>query len=116
MPQPVRLAFLGCGFITRVHSGHLRALGGMVVPSYASRDRGKADAYCRQYGGVASYGDYLAAIDDPAVDAVAIAVPPRLHLDLALRALQARKHVLVEKPAFLSVADYRAVLDARNEA
>src|SRR5215217_9358060 len=80
MPQPVRLAFLGCGFITRVHSGHLRALGGMVVPSYASRDRGKADAYCRQYSGVASYGDYLAAIDDPAVDAVAIAVPPRLHL------------------------------------
>ena len=116
MPQPVRLAFLGCGYITRVHSGHLRALGGIVVPSYASRDGRKAAAYCRQYGGAASYGDYLSAIDDPAVDAVVIAVPPRLHLDLALRALQAGKHVLVEKPAFLRLADYRAVLDARNTA
>ena len=44
MPQPVRLAFLGCGFITRVHSGHLRALGGEIVPSYASRDTDKAAA------------------------------------------------------------------------
>ena len=31
MPEPVRVAFLGCGFITRVHSGHLRALGGEIV-------------------------------------------------------------------------------------
>jgi predicted dehydrogenase len=116
MPQPVRLAFLGCGFITRVHSGHLRALGAAVVPSYASRDRNKAAAYCRQYGGAASYGDYLSAIDDPAIDAVVIAVPPGLHLDLAMHALQAGKHVVVEKPAFLRLADYHAVLDARNVA
>jgi len=116
MPQPVRLAFLGCGFITRVHSGHLRALRGTVVPSYASRDRTRAAEYCRRYGGAASYGDYHAAIDDPAVDAVVIAVPPRLHLDLTLRALQAGKHVLVEKPAFLSLADYRAALGARHTA
>ena len=116
MPQPVRLAFLGCGYITRVHSGHLRALGGEIVPSYASRDKGKAAAYCRDFGGAASYSDYLAAIEDPAIDAVVIAVPPRFHLDLALRALQAGKHVLVEKPAFLRMADYRTVLEARNTA
>ena len=116
MPQPVRLAFLGCGYITRVHSGHLRALGGEIVPSYASRDQSKAAAYCRDFAGAASYGDYLAAIEDPAIDAVVIAVPPRFHLELALRALQAGKHVLVEKPAFLRMADYRAVLEARNAA
>ncbi len=116
MPQPVRLAFLGCGFITRVHSGHLRALGGEIVPSYASRDRDKAAAYCREFGGAASYGDYLAAIADPAIDAVVIAVPPKFHLDLTLRALHAGKHVLVEKPAFFSLADYRAALAARDAA
>jgi predicted dehydrogenase len=113
MPQPVRLAFLGCGFITRVHSGHLRALGGEILPSYASRDSGRAAAYCREFSGAASYGDYLAAIADPAIDAVVVAVPPRFHLDLTLRALAAGKHVLVEKPAFLSLADYRAALAAR---
>ena len=111
---PLRLAFLGCGFITRVHSRHLRALGGDVVWSYASRDTGKAAAFCGRYGGVASYGDYETAIADPRVDAVVIAVPPRFHLDLALRALDAGKHVLVEKPAFPRMTDYRTVLEARN--
>jgi len=116
MLEPLRVAFLGCGFITRVHSGHLRALGGDVVPSYASRDRERASDYCRRYRGAASYGDYLEAIADPAVDAVVIAVPPRFHLDLALHALRAGKHVLVEKPAFLRMADYQAVREARDEA
>jgi predicted dehydrogenase len=116
MPQPVRLAFLGCGFITRVHSGHLRALGREIVASYASRDRSTAEAYCREFRGAGSYGDYLAAIADPAIDAVVVAVPPRFHLDLTLRALEAGKHVLVEKPAFLTLADYRTALAARDAA
>ena len=63
-----------------------------------------------------SYGDYDAAIDDPAIDAVVIAVPPRFHLDLTLRALAAGKHVLVEKPAFLTMADYETVRTARDRA
>ena len=113
---PLRLAFLGCGFITRVHSRHLRALRADVVPSYASRERARAEDYRRRFGGSGSYGDYEAAIDDPAIDAVVIAVPPRLHLHLALRALAAGKHVLVEKPAFLTMADYDTVRVARERA
>jgi predicted dehydrogenase len=116
MPEPLRIAFLGCGFITGVHSRHLRSLSGDVACSYASRDTSKAAAYCRQFNGVASYPDYLGAIADPRVDAVVVAVPPRFHLDLALRALEAGKHVLVEKPAFLRMEDYRTVLDARDRA
>ena len=116
MPEPLRLAFLGCGFITRVHSRHLRSLAGDVVCSYASRDRGKAEAFCREYRGAASYAGYTAAIEDPRVDAVVVAVPPRFHLDLTLQALEAGKHVLVEKPAYLRMADYRSSLEARNRA
>ena len=113
---PLRLAFLGCGFITRVHSRHLRALRAEVVPSYASRDRAKADDYCRRFNGSTSYGDYEAAIDDPATDGVVIAVPPRFHLHLTLRALSAGKHVLVEKPGFLTMADYETVRAARDRS
>jgi predicted dehydrogenase len=116
MPEPVRLAFLGCGFITRVHSRHLKALRSDVVCSYASRDRARADDFCRQFAGAGSYGDYVAAIEDPRIDAVVVAVPPRFHRDLALRALEAGKHVLVEKPAFPCMADYEAVLLARDRA
>jgi UDP-N-acetylglucosamine 3-dehydrogenase len=114
--SPLRLAFLGCGFITRVHSRHLRSLGRDVVPHYASRDGSRAEDYCRRYGGGGSYADYTAAIDDPQVDAVVIAVPPRFHLDLSLRALAAGKHVLVEKPAYLRTEDYLAVVEARDRA
>ena len=116
MPEPLRIAFLGCGFITGVHSRHLRALQGLVVPSYASRDRAKAEAFCGTYGGAAAYTDYAAAIQDPRIDAVVIAVPPRFHLDLTLQALEAGKHVLVEKPAFMRMEDYRTVVQARNRA
>ena len=114
--SPLRLAFLGCGFITRVHSRHLRSLRLDVVPHYASRDRAKADEYCKRYRGGGSYAEYTAAIDDPRIDAVVIAVPPRYHLELTLQALAAGKHVLVEKPAYLTMADYQTALEARDRA
>ena len=68
------------------------------------------------YGGAESYGSYAAAIDDPRVDAVVVAVPPRFHLELTLQALAAGKHVLVEKPAFPRMEDYETVVAARNRA
>ena len=66
---PVRLAFLGCGFITGVHSRHLRRLREVVTWSYASRDGERAEACRRRYRGACSYDGYAAAIDDPRVEA-----------------------------------------------
>ena len=86
------------------------------MASYASRDRSRAEAFCRAHGGADSYGDYASAIRDPRVDAVVVAVPPRFHLELTLEALAAGKHVLVEKPAFLTMEEYRTVLQARDRA
>ena len=116
MPEPLHLAFLGCGFITAVHSRHLARLRSEIVCSYASREDARAADYCRRYGGIGKYSDYIAAIEDPRIDAVVIAVPPRFHVDLALRALAAGKHVLVEKPAFPSSDDFAAVAEARDRA
>ncbi len=116
MSSPLTLAFLGCGFITRVHSGQLRALGGAIRPRYASRVLTKAEAYRREFGGDRAYGSYGDALADPAVDAVVVAVPPVFHRELALAALAAGKHVLVEKPAFPTLADFEAVREARDRA
>jgi predicted dehydrogenase len=116
VPSPLRIAFLGCGFITRVHSRHLRALRGDIVASYASRDGARSAAFCREFGGVTPFADYAAAINAPDIDAVVIAVPPRFHLDLTLQALAAGKHVLVEKPAYLTIDDYERVREARDLA
>ena len=114
--RPLHIAFLGCGFITGVHSRHLKVLRDDIVRSYASRDGVKAESYCRRYFGAGSYSSYTAAIEDRGVDAVVIAVPPSLHLELTLQALSAGKHVLVEKPAYLRMEDYRRVQLARDKA
>ena len=99
-----------------MHSRQLKSLRSEITCSYASRDRAKADAFCRDHGGAGSYADYSAAIEDPKIDAVVIAVPPRYHLTLTLAALASRKHVLVEKPAYLRIDDYETVMAARDRA
>jgi predicted dehydrogenase len=116
LAAPLQIAFLGCGFITRVHSRNLKALEGDVVCGYASREASRSEDMCRSFNGACSYADYTSAIQDARTDAVVIAVPPRFHLDLALQALAAGKHVLVEKPAFLTLADYETVREARDRA
>jgi len=116
MPSPLRIAFLGCGFITRVHSRNLRRFQSEIVCGYASRDKEKAAAFCGEFRGSGSYSDYADAINDPNIDAVVIAVPPSFHLNLTLQALGAGKHVLVEKPAYLTMADYEVVREARDRA
>ena len=116
MSDPLHVAFLGCGFITRVHSQHLKGRCRTIVPSYASRDRGKAEEFRRQFGGRTAFGSYDEALADRGVDAVVIAVPPRFHLDLTQRALAGGKHVLVEKPAFLRAEDYTSIIAQRDQA
>jgi len=114
--SPIHVAFLGCGFITGVHSRHLKRLSDLVRCSYASRDAAKAEAWRGRFFGVRSYGSYQAALEDPSVDAVVVAVPPRFHLEWTLAALAAGKHVLVEKPAFPTLSDYEQVRAARDAA
>jgi UDP-N-acetylglucosamine 3-dehydrogenase len=103
------VAFLGCGFITAVHSRHLSRMRDRFVCSYASRDPARAAEYRRRFRGHQAFGDYASAIHDPSVDAVVVAVPPRFHLELTLQALHAGKHVLVEKPAFPLRREYDEV-------
>ncbi|MFN7979056.1 MAG: Gfo/Idh/MocA family oxidoreductase [Vicinamibacterales bacterium] len=112
----LHLAILGCGAIARTHARAVRALGGEVRLSFASRDQARADAYCRDLGGAKAWGSYQAAIADPSVDAVLVAVPPRFHRALTLEALDAGKHVMVEKPAFPAMDDFLAVQAARDRA
>jgi UDP-N-acetylglucosamine 3-dehydrogenase len=112
-PPTVNLAFLGCGNITRGHSRTLRGFEGLQR-YYASRDPVLAERYNRELGGAGAFGGYDAAMQDPRVDTVLVATPPDSHLDLTMRALEHRKHVIVEKPAFLRAADFETVRSAES--
>ena len=118
MTSPVRalgLAFLGCGWATRLHSRTLRGSSD-VRRFYASRDPARASDYATRFGGSGSFGSYDAALASPDVDVVLIATPPSSHLDLTLRAVAAGKDVIVEKPPFMSLADFDTATTAAQAA
>jgi UDP-N-acetylglucosamine 3-dehydrogenase len=113
--REVGLALLGCGTITRAHSGTLKHSAD-VRRYYASRDRIVAEEFNRTLGGAGAFGSYREAMEDPRVDAVLVATPPDSHLDLTLEALACGKHVIVEKPAFLRSTDFVPVRAAAERA
>jgi len=106
------LVFLGCGEAARTHSRTLARVDDRVRLRFASRDSARADALRQERGGVEAYGSYAAALEDPEVDVVFVVTPPATHLELVLRALEAGKDVIVEKPAFLGTGEFRRVREA----
>ena len=66
--------------------------------SVGSRDRARAEAHAREHGLERAYGSYQELVDDPDLEAVYISLPNAFHVEWSIRALQAGKHVLCEKP------------------
>ena len=113
--KPIRIAFLGCGFATQIHSKTLKAFHG-IQRFYASRDESRAQLYKNKFGGQGYFGSYEEAINSPDIDVILIATPPIQHLDQTLQALKAGKHVVVEKPPFLKSADFDTISKAQEES
>lgn len=84
--------------MARLHSRVARSLGRDIALSYASRDRAKAEAYSRRFGGRGAFGSYEAACASSDVDAVLICTPHALHVEHARLAAAHRKPMLIEKP------------------
>jgi xylose dehydrogenase (NAD/NADP) len=68
------------------------------VIAVASRDDGRARSYAREHDIERAYGSYEELLEDPDVEAVYNSLPNSMHVDWSIRALEAGKHVLVEKP------------------
>jgi predicted dehydrogenase len=74
-------------------------------------DRTRAAEFSRRYSNVPTTPDFDGLLEDPRVDAVLVATPPRTHFGLVLQALEAGKHVLVEKPLATTVAEGEALVE-----
>ena len=78
----------------------------------ASRSAEKAAAWAKEKGVPRSVGGYQAVLDDPEIDAVYVPLPPHLHREWTVKAAEAGKHVLCEKPIAASVDQAREMVDA----
>lgn len=112
----MHIALLGTGLAAAIHTKALRSAAPHVRRSYASRDRARAAEAARRFGGSGHFDSYEAAVASPDIDAVLVGLPPALHLEWTLRALDAGKHVIVEKPPFLRADDVPAVEAAAARA
>ncbi|WP_010493224.1 Gfo/Idh/MocA family protein [Paenibacillus elgii] len=109
-----RIGVLGCAHILdRALFTPLKSLEHLGVHAIASRTKPKAESYADKYGIVHAFGSYEELLACGEVDFVYIALSNELHTEWTIRALQAGKPVLVEKPICLNTEELRRLMDAQ---
>jgi predicted dehydrogenase len=78
----------------------------------ASRSKDNAESYAREWQIPKAHGSYEALLDDPEIDVIYNPLPNHLHVEWTVKAVQAGKHVLCEKPMGLSVAEIDTIISA----
>jgi predicted dehydrogenase len=113
--QPVRWGVLGAANIAlkKVIPAMQRGHWSRIV-AIASRDEAKARAAAGALGIERAYGSYEALLADDDVEAIYIPLPNHMHVPWSIRAAEAGKHVLCEKPIALSAAEARELLAVRD--
>lgn len=109
---------LGPGWIASQFAQSLNNLTSSRIGAVGSRTLARSEQFARTYGDgrTRACGSYDAVLSDPAVDAVYIAVPHSGHAELALKAIAAGKHVLVEKPMSLDARQTSRIIEAARAA
>jgi predicted dehydrogenase len=96
--DPVRWGILSTARINEQVLAGMKQSDRVAVVAVASRDQARADAYARERAIERAHGSYEGLLEDPDVEAIYISLPNSLHVDWSIRALEAGKHVLCEKP------------------
>lgn len=112
--RPLRVGLLGYGFAGKTfHAPLVSAVEGLSLHAVASRDAGKVHA---DFPGVRVHAKPEALIADDAIDLVVVATPNDTHAPLAHAALAAGRHVVVDKPFALDLAEARGLIVAAERA
>lgn len=111
----MKLLFAGYGRIARRHRAALAPLRDRFTLGVACADPARAAALRASGAFAFAAKSYAEGIDDPAVGAVFVALPPHLHYDLALHAIEAGKHVVLEKPATTTADQFAALMERAEQ-
>lgn len=110
----MRVAVVGCGYWGSKHVRVLHATEGVVEVALVDSRQDRLTNLARNFKTAPLYADLRSALRH--VDAVVIATPPSLHVPVALEAIRAGKHVLVEKPLAPTSAGARQLIEAASDA
>ena len=110
----LRWGILATGGIARTFTKDLHTAG-LDLPAVGSRSQESADAFAAELSVPHAHGSYDALFADPDVDIIYIATPHPMHVEPALAALNAGKHVLIEKPITVNAKEATAIRDLAAE-
>jgi predicted dehydrogenase len=115
MTENVRVAFVGLGWWSDMLADAAKASERITIAASMSRSADKRDAFIKKFGGVAK-DTFDGVIGDPAIDAIVLTTPNSMHAMQCLAAAERGKHVFVEKPMALTVADCQRIIAAADKA
>ena len=112
--SPLRIGIVGCGMIANFHAHAINSVEGTVLAGACSRTFASAEKFCTEQNIPAfpSYSDMLAS---PDIDAVSLCTPSGDHCRQILLALEAGKHVVVEKPMCITLDECDQVIQKAEE-
>ena len=114
---PIRWGVLGAAHFAREHMAPaIHAARGAELVALATSDPAKAQGFLDFAPGMQVFDSYDALLADPGIDAVYIPLPNHLHVDWTIKALEAGKHVLCEKPIALAAGQFDDLIAARDKA
>ena len=113
---PLGWGFVGTGAVSRSVASDLALVAPARSIAVCSRDAGRARDFADELGVERAYDSLDAFLDDDAVEIVHIGTPHSTHADLAVRCLEAGKHVLVEKPMGVDAAEVERIATAARAA
>ncbi|BBO32633.1 Gfo/Idh/MocA family protein [Lacipirellula parvula] len=111
----IGFGIIGAGMISRFHAKAILDVKGAKLVACADRTPGKAEALAKEFGCTA-HDSVEAMVADPNVDAVTIATPSGAHMEPAVIAAKAGKHVIVEKPLEITLKRCDKIIDACEKA
>jgi predicted dehydrogenase len=114
--DPVKWAILSTADINRKVIPGAKASPRVDLVGVASRDRARAEQYASWWEIPRAYGSYEALLADPEIEAVYISLPNTLHCEWSVRALEAGKHVLCEKPLSRHPDEVGGAFDAAEQS
>ena len=114
-PRRLRIGILGCANIAKQFVRDVALSQAVTVVAVASRRAEKAAQFTQTFGIARSYGSYESLLADPDIDAVYIPLPNSLHAQWAIKAAQAKKHILCEKPLSLGLYQANSMFDVARK-